>query len=252
MYRLQWLFETALRPTPRNLEESFEGWAYRGGLLKQIHRLEAQGFIESLHDPRSDKRLHRLTEAGRLVALGGRDPVASWAAKWDRKWRLILFDIPEKERSKRRKLTRSLAEAGCGCLQGSVWILPTTPPALEKLIGEDDPQCSHLLLLLADSKGKRMDARMVAAAWDFEAIHSRYRNHMEILDRLATLKDRCSKDALAEWSANECAAWRSAVTADPLLPAELLPSGYIGRKAWRRRLAVLADAARIFPAISNG
>ena len=96
-----------------------------------------------------------------------------------------------------------------------------------------------------------MDARMVAAAWNFDAINSCYRNHMEILDRLATIKDQCSREALAGWSASEHAAWRTAVATDPLLPAELLPSGYLGRKAWRRRLATLADAARLVTIMGN-
>ncbi|MFN7341937.1 MAG: hypothetical protein ACK5TA_01230, partial [bacterium] len=83
----------------------------------------------SLNDPASGKRLHRLTEAGRNAANGGRDPEVAWATPWDGKWRLFLFDIPEAENTKRRQLTRALAKAGCGCLQGSVWISPSTPPA---------------------------------------------------------------------------------------------------------------------------
>ncbi len=72
-----------------------------------------------------------------------------------------------------------------------------------------------------------------------------------MLDRLATIKGRCSPDNLAEWSANEHAAWRAAVNADPLLPAELLPPGYLGRKAWRQRLATHAEAARLAAATAS-
>ena len=183
LYRLLWLAEKPLRPTYFNLEQSFEGWAYRNGLLNQIHQLEAQGFLESTQDPASGKRLHRLTEVGRSLALGGRDPENAWAAPWDHKWRLFLFDIPEHESSKRRQLTRALTKAGCGCLQGSVWISPATPPEIEKLVACDDPDCTHLLLLLADSKGSKVDAKMVDGAWDFEAINTKYQNLQETLER---------------------------------------------------------------------
>jgi len=245
LYRLMWLAEKPLRPTFFNLEQSFEGWAYRGGLLDQIQRLEAEGYLESLTDPKSGKRLHRLTEAGRSASLGGREPEAAWTAPWDRQWRIFLFDIPERERSKRRQLTRALARAGCGCLQGSVWISPSTPLAIEKLMTEADPDCSHLLLLRADSKGPKVDARMVAGAWDFEAINERYRELEHVLKRFPTATGARTPDALAEWTADENVASRDALRIDPLLPSELLPRNYLGRKIWESRKKVFADAARL-------
>lgn len=42
--------------------------------------------------------------------------------RWDHKWRLVIFDIPETNRSVRDKLRRSLSSLGLGILQGSVWI----------------------------------------------------------------------------------------------------------------------------------
>jgi len=43
---------------------------------------------------------------------------------WDGKWRLVIFDIPEKKRSVRDKLRRALNALGMGILQSSVWISP--------------------------------------------------------------------------------------------------------------------------------
>lgn len=45
--------------------------------------------------------------------------------KWDQKWRLVMFDIPESQRSTRDKLRRALSALGMGILQASVWISPT-------------------------------------------------------------------------------------------------------------------------------
>lgn len=244
LYRLFWLAEKPFKPNFQNLEQSFEGWAYRNGLLSQIHRLEAQGYIETLHDPASGKRLHRLTEVGRNVAHGGRDPEQAWATQWDSKWRLFLFDIPETESSKRRQLTRALAKSGCGCLQGSVWISPSTPPAIEKLVTSDDPDCTHLLLLMADSKGQKTDIRMVEGAWNFEDINEQYEKLEAILDQFPTVTQQNTLEALADWTAAEKAASRIALQIDPLLPSALYPKIYIGRKIWKKRAKILADAAR--------
>lgn len=250
LYRLMWLADKAIQPYFFNLEQSFEGWAYRNGLLTMIQRLEAQGLLEATQDPKSGKRLHRLTEAGRAAALPRRDPEISWSAPWDRKWRLFFFDIPVVEGPKRKKLTRALAKAGCGCLQGSVWIAPTTPPAVEKIIAEDDPDCTHLLLLQADSKGPKVDAKMVEGAWDFDAINDAYGDLETVLERFSDVAGVGTKDALERWTADEQIAVTAALRLDPLLPAVLLPKRYAGRKVWKKRGAVLARAGRLAKSLS--
>ena len=53
LYRLLWLAEKPTTPSYYHLEQSFEGWAYRNGLLNQIHQLQAQGWLESQQDPAS-------------------------------------------------------------------------------------------------------------------------------------------------------------------------------------------------------
>ncbi len=245
LWQMMWAADKMLCPTLRNLNESFEGWAYQNGLLQQIQRLEAKGFVESQGGGFDDKRFHRLTEAGRIAALGGRDPEAAWAVEWDRKWRLFLFDVPESERSLRRKLTRALAALGCGCLQGSVWIAATRPQGIDKAFPEKGADCSHLMILEAESRGLRVDRRMVEGAWDFETINSRYQRHIDLMERFPKGKSGGNSTALAAWAARENAAWLKAVRSDPLLPAMLLPKGYLGQRAWRKRKAVIARAAAL-------
>src|SRR5205085_9488548 len=93
LYALLWTCETFMRPSWRNMGESFEGWAYRKGLLRQLQRLEKQQWVESQPNTCGD-RLYRLTDAGCLQALGGRDPKRLWARPWDGRWRLVLYDVP--------------------------------------------------------------------------------------------------------------------------------------------------------------
>lgn len=44
--------------------------------------------------------------------------------KWDKKWRVVFFDIPEQERDTRRQLTGKLKQLEFQQLQRSVWIHP--------------------------------------------------------------------------------------------------------------------------------
>lgn len=44
--------------------------------------------------------------------------------KWDRKYRVVIFDIPEATRKVRDDLRRTIKGFGFICLQKSVWIYP--------------------------------------------------------------------------------------------------------------------------------
>jgi len=44
--------------------------------------------------------------------------------KWDKKWRVIIFDIPEKKKKERDQVREILSAAGFQRLQNSVWVYP--------------------------------------------------------------------------------------------------------------------------------
>ena len=44
--------------------------------------------------------------------------------KWDEKWRVLIFDIPEKKRKTRTQIRYTLEHVGFKRLQDSVWIYP--------------------------------------------------------------------------------------------------------------------------------
>jgi len=240
---LLWNADKLMRPSYRHVIESYENWAYRNGLLRQVASLEHRQLIEARSaDP--DERLYRLTAQGRLQVLGGRDPQRHWLREWDGRWRLVLFDVPVARDSHRRRLRRYLHARGFGCLQGSVWI---TPDALEEekelLVGAKIDAASMLLLDAKPCAGES-DAEIVAKAWDFSRLNQRYTKLLEILDRRpeAPLGNEESAKAMLRWASAERKAWLHAVGDDPLLPMSLLPSNYLGQKAWRRRVEVLQKA----------
>jgi DNA-binding transcriptional regulator PaaX len=66
-----------------------------------------------------------LTEKGKLKALTYYfEKMRIEGGKWDGKWRLVVFDIPEKIREGRRALREKIKELGFYELQKSVWIFP--------------------------------------------------------------------------------------------------------------------------------
>lgn len=89
---------------------------------------------------RGDKLFIKLTKKGRLDALMQKILKSDLAKKkWDGKWRLILWDIPESSRIQRDRLRRFCKALGFYQLQKSVFIRPSPLPssAVEYLIEND-------------------------------------------------------------------------------------------------------------------
>ena len=238
LYFLLWSAEALTQPTFRNLNASYESWAYRRGFVRQIARLEKRRLVEGRVD--SGARIYRLTESGCLRALGGRDPTAQWSRPWDGRWRLVLFDLPITQNSARARLRRNLRDKGFGCMQKSVWITPDKLDQEVELLGGRKVDVKGLTLFEAIPCSGESNADIVSGAWDFDRINHFYEKHQVILSKRPTGKNaKAHLTVLRRWAATERTAWLQAVTADPLLPQELLPAKYLGRQAWQQRIRVL-------------
>jgi DNA-binding transcriptional regulator PaaX len=162
---------------------------------------------------------------------------------------LVLFDVSRTENARRNKLRRYLRERGFGCLQGSVWITPDPLLHEREVLAGGPVDAKSLMLLEGRPCGDESNADLVNAAWDFEKINACYTQCLDILQQFPTdsLKDRQGAVALQCWAKKEQAAWRYAVAVDPLLPAPILPQGYLGQHTWQRRVQVLQEARRKLP-----
>lgn len=242
---LLWSTDMLMRPTFRNLTDSYESWAYRNGLLRQVATLEKHQLLaRDLKAP--EDRLYRLTEKGRLHVLGGRDPEAQWSRHWDGRWRLVLFDVPMEQHVHRGQLRRYLRARGFGCLQGSVWITPDTVHEERETLVGGKINVESLLLLEARPCSGESEAEIVAGAWDFAVINRNYARHLKLLDQRpdGPLHDSAAARALQRWAGDERSAWHAAVEIDPLLPRRLLPPDYLGCRAWQQRIEVLRQAGQ--------
>lgn len=83
-----------------------------------IRRLCKEGFIEKTKDINQDKIIFMLTEKGKSY-LEIENRLNN--DKWDGKWRLVIFDIPESKRRLRNTLRQKLKEWGFKYWQKSLW-----------------------------------------------------------------------------------------------------------------------------------
>lgn len=96
----------------------------RRRIYDTFYNLRRQGYLNI------EKRNHQLyvtlTEEGKKAA--GRfqidDLEIKKPSKWDKKWRLVIFDISELKRTKRELFRRKIKDIGLLPLQRSVWVHP--------------------------------------------------------------------------------------------------------------------------------
>ena len=75
---------------------------------------------------RNERGYLRLTKKGeaRLRHLELSDYALKKPLRWDKKWRILIFDIRETQRPLREKIRRTLVAIGFARLQDSVWVYP--------------------------------------------------------------------------------------------------------------------------------
>ncbi len=252
LYLLLWSADQLCRPTFRNLTDSFEQWAYRQGFQRQLAELEWQRLLErsAVSDPH---REYRLTERGRVVALGGRDPVAAWDRPWDGHWRMVVFDLPETKSATRARLRRFLRDHNFGYLQNSVWITPDPLGPLMEPWAVAEQGVESLITFEAQPCSGESNSAIVAGAWSFDRINAHYAKCLAVLEQLPEPRQLTQNAAgpMRRWARTEREAWLGAVSSDPLLPRALLPNGYLGNQVWAQRQERLAQAARLISQLSG-
>ncbi len=97
----------------------------RRSFKSTINRLEREGYIKEVM--RNGVRGLYVTHKGKIrrdAALRDMFLKVGQREKWDGKWRIIIFDVPEKYRKRRDFLRTELCAYGFMQLQKSVWVTP--------------------------------------------------------------------------------------------------------------------------------
>ncbi|MFB6529327.1 PaaX family transcriptional regulator C-terminal domain-containing protein [Streptomyces sp. NPDC056399] len=190
-------------------------------------------------------------DARRLLDDGDRRIYARTEPKLSEGWVLAVFSVPEAERHKRHLLRSRLARLGFGTAAPGVWIAPArlydeTRNALERL--ELSP---YVDLFRGDHLGYAATAGAVARWWDLSAIARLHEDFLAAHEPVlrawraapagadAPGDTAAPGDAVAPGGAEAAYrdyllaldSWRRLPYADPVLPAELLPDDWPGRRS---------------------
>lgn len=94
----------------------------------------------------------RLTEKGRkaLALEQSRLSLGSTKRKWDSRWRIVTFDVPERRRGVRGRLREMMKSVGFIRLQESVWVYPYDCEEFIALLKAELKIGRHVLYIIAD------------------------------------------------------------------------------------------------------
>ena len=190
-------------------------------LRKEFSILKKDGLIAL--KPYYHRRVPVLTQKGKLV-LKTRLPFKQFGP-WDGIWRLVIFDIPEKERPYRWALRTKLCQLNFGKLQKSVYISPYP------LLGTISRYAADLgirqYLRFLEVRKIDDEQKLIDRAWELAKINADYKNFIK------TVK-LSPKDKLWPLRAKKLEQeFEGIYKQDPRLPENFLPSDWSGKKAYQ-------------------
>jgi hypothetical protein len=120
-------------------------------IRESVSRLKRKGLVE-FRIEHGKKRL-RLTKKGqrKVDSIWSDSFTLTKPKRWDGKWRLVIFDIPERKRVTRNKIRALVSRLGFLRLQDSVWVYPYDCEELVTLLKADLKIGLAVLYIIADA-----------------------------------------------------------------------------------------------------
>jgi phenylacetic acid degradation operon negative regulatory protein len=194
-----------------------------------LARTAADGWLTSERVGRSVR--WSLTPPGRRLLTEGTERIYAFGASppsWDGVWRILYVSVPESKRRLRHKLKTKLTWAGFGSPGPGMWISPSSAREAEAhAVIEGLGLDAGALSFTGRFAGVGDEHAMVRRAWDLDAVAARYDDFVAAFGGLHP----ASPDSIMLAQIRLVHEWRRFPFLDPRLPAELLPSGWIGARA---------------------
>ncbi len=173
-------------------------------------------------------------------------PEKFWNKRWNKWWYVLMFDVPEKDRSYRDTLRKFLKKMRCGCLQKSVWVTPRDiRPDYEDL---NRAAAVDSVAFLFESRTVLGfgDQSVVREAWDFNKLNQIHESYIQFAEEnLSRLKnENPSDEEILQLLRMDNQAYAQAMLTDPLLPKELHPEEYTGTLVFQIHSELCRQAAK--------
>lgn len=202
------------------------------GLLKEglIEKNEGHNYKEENYSAvdlkPSDSNKYRLTEKGFLKLCLQFPFFRFLKEKWDGRWRIISYEIPENKRKLRDRLRREMQGWGLGPWHRSFWLTPH--PVIENLrelvLGKEEEQ--YIQAFEADyAFGDR--EILIEKVWEKSKLEKNYRELFKKWHEVLSSSD----EKLIKFK-KIIDSYIDLLRLDPGLPKELIGENWIGFESW--------------------
>ena len=190
-----------------------------------LNRMDREGYLQRVL---VDGKVHfRLTGAGKRLLVKTWPVLRTRKDTWDGFWRVIIFDVKEKDRKSRDDLRKKLVKMGLGRLQNSTYI---TPYDFDKSFldwlkarGMQD----KVMMMECKQKYLGKPGQLAEAIWGLKGINKDYQ---AVIDRLSTRFGIRSKRKREEFLKKVYGQYLKVLARDPFLPKSLLPKDWMESK----------------------
>lgn len=150
---------------------------------------------------------------------------------WDNKWRLVIFNIPERKRRLRDALRNSLKELGFGMLKSSIWISPYDLTTQVKKIVKKINLSDQVILLDTADTDQYHSGVLVRQSWDWRFIENNYRQFINEAEK--SFNQLILNNQKSRFMAKKLVfAYAHCVNSDPCLPLAISPISSTTKKAF--------------------
>lgn len=145
-----------------------------------LAKLKKYGWAEKLSE--NGEIYYKITDKGDKAVDKLLTPLKT-TGKWDGRWRLVMFDIPESRRDTRDKLRRALSNLGMGILQASVWISPND---IRKDVAEivERLDLGTSLKFFEVTRNSALDRTIIDKSWNLPELEDSYKSFLLRSERI--------------------------------------------------------------------
>lgn len=190
-----------------------------------LAKLKNQGCI--LKEKKDDDIYYKITDKGEKSIDKLLKPLKQ-TGKWDGRWRLVMFNIPEAKRNLRDRIRRSLVKLGMGILQPSVWISPND---IKDEIEETKKKLNleNTLKYFEVTRNTSLDRTILEKSWNLPELEDEYRQFNFKSERILRNIDN---DRPSRYTAKKLIfEYALILQKDPIIPWEFRNKDEVRRKA---------------------
>lgn len=217
-----------------------------------ISRMNKQGWVAARR--KGNKSYYYLTDIGvKRIDEAAKRIFKLRPSKWDGKWRMLIYTIPEEKRHIRDELRQELVWSGFGMLENSIWITPNALEEETKVIIDRYDIEPYIHFFESTYKGPFTNRQLVLHCWDIEDINARYDEFIQyyskkyVLDKNKVENNQMSDEDCFVERTKLVHEYRKFLFVDPGLPEELLPEKWLGKHA----ASLFADYYRVLAGPAN-